>query len=132
MSVEATLAAGRAFAESLMTDTCRIGNWVRSDTPDPDTLEYEYVLDAVYSGPCECLTQNVQAQNVDAAGQLLVNQLVEVRVPIEGTGAITDGMRVIFDTSATDPALAGTHARIEAPFRSAHTTARRFSAQVVS
>lgn len=130
--VEFVLPELRAAAESLMTDHCQIGTNVQSSEQNPDTLEYEYVFTPVYDGPCRFKAGNVQASDVESASQLLVSQLATLSLPIGTSTAVTNGMQVRVTGSLTDPALPGTRATIEAPFRSSYATARRFSARVVS
>lgn len=130
--VERLLPDFRSSAESLMTDTCQVGFNVQSDEQNPDTLEYEYVFTPVYDGPCRFKAGNVQASDVESASQLLVSQLATLSLPIGTSADVRNGMQVRVTGSLTDPALPGTTATIEAPFRSSYTTARRFSARVVS
>lgn len=130
--VERLLPDFRSNAESLMTDTCIIGTESTDQVLNPDTLEYEYVFTPVYDGPCRFKAGNVQASDVESASQLLVSQLATLSLPIDTATDVRNGMQVRVTGSLTDPALPGTTATIEAPFRSSYATARRFSARVVS
>jgi len=130
--VEGALPRFRAEAESLMTDTCQVGTLSSDEVLNPDTLEYEYVFTPVYDGPCRFKAGNVQASDVESASQLLVSQLATLSLPIDTSTDVRNGMQVRVTGSLTDPALPGTVATIEAPFRSSYATARRFSARVVS
>lgn len=130
--VEFVLPELRAAAESLMTDTCVIGTESTDQVLNQDTLEYEYVFTPVYDGPCRFKAGNVQASDVESASQLLVSQLATLSLPIDTSTDVRNGMQVRVTGSVTDPALPGTTATIEAPFRSSYATARRFSARVVS
>lgn len=132
MSAESAVAAGRIAAEALMTDTAQIGFDSSDEVLNPDTGEYEHVFIPIYDGPCRFKAGNVQASDVEAATQLLVSQLATLSLPIATSVDVQNGMQVRVTDSLTDPALPGTVARIEAPFRSSYSTARRFAARVVS
>ncbi|PZF11763.1 DUF6093 family protein [Curtobacterium sp. MCLR17_034] len=129
--VERLLPDFRANAESLMTDTAQIGFEVQSTEMD-GSGEYPAVFTPVYDGPCRFKAGNVQASDVEASTQLLVSQLATLSLPIGSSVDVQNGMQVRVTGSLTDPALPGTVARIEAPFRSSYATARRFAARVVS
>lgn len=132
MSIAAgALNMGRQWAESLMTDTAQIGFEKQSGEMD-DEGEYPKVFTPVYDGPCRFKAGNVQASDVEASSQLLVSQLATLSLPIASSGAVRNGMTVRVTGSLTDPALPGTTAMIEAPFKSSYTTARRFSCEVLS
>lgn len=131
MSAESAVAAGRIAAEALMTDTAQIGFEVQSTDMD-EHGEYPAIFTPIYDGPCRFKAGNVQATDVEASTQLLVSQLATLSLPITTSVDVQNGMQVRVTGSLTDPALPGTIARIEAPFRSSYATARRFAARVVS
>jgi hypothetical protein len=126
------LARGRHLAAAFMTDTAQIGFESSDKVLNSDTGEYEHVFTPVYVGPCRFKAGNVQATDVEASTQLLVSQLATLSLPIGTSVDVQNGMQVRVTGSLTDPALPGTTARIEAPFRSSYATARRFAARVVS
>lgn len=130
--VEHLLPDFRANAESIMTDSCQIGFESSDEVLNPETGEYEHVFTPIYDGPCRFKAGNVQASDVEASTQLLVSQLATLSLPIATSVDVQNGMQVRVTGSLTDPALPGTVARIEAPFRSSYATARRFAARVVS
>lgn len=129
--VERLLPDFRFNAESLMTDTAQIG-FVTDSLELDEHGEYVPTFTPVYDGPCRFKAGNVQASDVEASSQLLVSQLATLSLPISSSDAVRNGMTVRVTGSLTDPALPGTVARIEAPFRSSYATARRFAARVVS
>lgn len=114
-----------------MTDTAQIGFEVQSTDMD-EHGEYPAIFTPIYDGPCRFKAGNVQATDVEASTQLLVSQLATLSLPISTSVDVQNGMQVRVTGSLTDPALPGTVARIEAPFRSSYATARRFAARVVS
>lgn len=130
--VERLLPDFRSNAQSLMTDTCTIGELSSDRVLNPDTLEYEYVFTPVYDGPCRFKAGNIQASDVESASQLLVSQLATLSLPIDTSTEVRNDMQVRVTGSLTDPALPGTVATIRAPFRSSYATARRFAAEIVS
>jgi hypothetical protein len=130
--VERILPDFRSNAESLMTDTAQIGFEKQSDEIDDESGEYPSVFTPIYNGPCRFKAGNVQASDVESSTQLLVSQLATLSLPISASVDVQNGMQVRVTGSLTDPALPGTVARIEAPFRSSYATARRFAARVVS
>lgn len=130
--VDAALPFFRQQAESLMTDTCQIGTVSNDKVLNESTLEYENTFTVVYDGPCEFKAGDVQASDVELAGQVLVTQLSTLKLPIASSTTVRMGMEVRVTGSQTDPALTGTVARIRAPFVSAYKTARRFAVEVVS
>lgn len=130
--VERLLPSFRADAESLMTDTAQIGFESSDEVLNPETGEYEHIFTPVYDGPCRFKAGNVQASDVEASTQLLVSQLATLSLPVTTSVDVRNGMQVRVTGSLTDPALPGTVATIESPFRSSYTTARRFAARVVS
>jgi hypothetical protein len=132
ISIDGVLDAGRAAAEDRMTDTCQIGTVSNDKVLNESTLEYENTFTPVYDGPCEFKAGDVQASDVELAGQILVTQLSTLKLPIASSVNVRMGMEVRVTGSQTDPALAGTVARIRAPFVSAYKTARRFAVEVVS
>lgn len=132
MTAESAVAAGRAAAEALMTDTCQVGTLSSDEVLNPESGEYEHVFTPVYDGPCRFKAGNVQASDVESASQLLVSQLATLSLPIDASLEVRNGMQVRVTGSLTDPALPGTVATIKAPFRSSYATARRFATEVVS
>lgn len=131
MDVDRLLPDFRAAAESIMTDHCQIG-FVTDSTELDEHGEYGKVFTPVYDGPCRFKAGNVQASDVDAASQLLVSQLATLSLPIDTSTDVRNGMTVKVTASLTDPALSGTEARVQAPFKSSYTTARRFTVEIVS
>lgn len=131
MTAESAVAAGRAAAEALMTDTVQIG-FSKPSTELDENDEYPLVFTPVYDGRARFKSGNVQANDVESASQLLVTQLATLSLPVDGTGDVLNGMEVRVTGSLTDPALPGTVATVKAPARGAYTTARRFTVEVVS
>jgi len=130
--VLASLPYLRAEAEARMTDRCAIG-WERpGDVLDEETGEYEPSFEVVYSGPCRFKAGTTAAGELNAVGQLLVEQDSTLSLPINTSTAVTKDMQVRVTASLTDPGLVGVTARIQAPSVGSYRTARRFAVEVTT
>lgn len=134
----AFLARGRAEAEALMTDTCRItrpgdGQRTRNEQtgkytePDPVT---------VYEGPARIPSRTgaTAGSAHDAAAGEASWKVSEypLSIPLDGEGytageIVAPGQTVTWLTSAADPALVGRRFGIIAPARQTYAVARRFT-----
>lgn len=126
------LVRGRLLAEDLMTDTVEVGVMSPGDVLDEDTGEYVPTFTASYTGPARFKAANTAVGEIDAAGQLLVEQDATLSLPIGTSTEVRKDMVVRVTASLTDPGLPGTVARVKGPFASAYSTARRFSVEVTS
>lgn len=129
--IAGTLTLGRRWAETRMTDTCRITRTVKG-VQNESTGKTGTTTETVYEGPCEFKADQVQATDREQSGQLLVTQDATLKLPIATSTAVTKGHDVEILTSATDPGLVGLRARVVGPFASAYTTARRFPVTVTT
>lgn len=126
------LVRGRLLAEDLMTDTVQVGVMSPGAELDEDTGEYTPVFTASYDGPARFKAANTAVGEIDAAGQLLVEQDATLSLPVSTSTMVKKDMLVRVTASLTDPGLVGTEARVKGPFASAYVTARRFSVEVTS
>lgn len=131
------LASGRAEAEALLTDTCRItragtGDRVRNPVTgkytDPDPV-------VVYEGPARIPSRanssSGSARAADAGEASWQVSDFPLTLPLDGPGyvdgeAVGPGQTVTWLTSATDPDLVGRVFGIVAPARQTYAVARRF------
>jgi hypothetical protein len=126
------LARGRHLAEELMTDECVIGRTVPGEFDDvtgnytPDRFE------ETYSGRCQFKSANTAVGEVTSESQLLVETGATLKLPVATSTGVLKDDEVTITASRTDPALPGTKARVEGPFVSSATTARRFRVEVTS
>lgn len=124
MSAGSIANRGRAAAERLMTDTCRIYSMGSGGTFDPVTGQITDATSTVYSGKCRVK----QVPGFKTGGELVGESVVPRTAPIVTIPhSVTDvraGMRVEILTSA-DPALIGRPLLIEAVHAGTHATARR-------
>lgn len=120
----------REQAESMMTDSCVVGEY--SDTPvlDESTGNYEREFVALYTGPCKFKAGTTGVGEIDAQGQLLIEQDSTVSFPMSQSGMLGTDNIIQMTGSLTDEALIGVEARIKGPFHSSYKTARRFSVEV--
>ncbi|WP_349814959.1 DUF6093 family protein [Curtobacterium sp. MCLR17_032] len=125
MTAESAARSGRWIAESIMTDTCRVGKEVPGPINEA-TGKRETVIQPVYEGACRFKASAVQAADAEQAGQLLVSQAATLSLPLGTSGAVTKGHVVEITGSLTDASLVGRRARVDAPFASSYATARRF------
>jgi hypothetical protein len=125
-------AQGRRRAESRLTDECRIITRTQGTVLD-DNDEYTDTETVHYTGPCVLKAVNVFPNDVDAAGQDLVLQSLELGIPIDGTSAVARDQTVVMTKSQNDPAMVGLEFRIEGPAeRQTYATLRRFRVEEVS
>lgn len=115
-----------------MTDACEVGTLSPGDVLNEETGEYEPVFTAVYTGACRFKASDTQVGEVDAGGQLLVEQDAVLKLPVLTSTAVRKDMQVRITASLTDPGLVGVTARIKGPFVSSYTTARRFPVEVTT
>jgi hypothetical protein len=130
--IQATLPFLREQAESRMTDACVIGTVIPGDVLDGATGEYTPGFEVAYSGKCRFKAGATAAGEIDAAGQLLVEQDSVLSLPVARSLAVRKSMEVRMTASLTDPGLVGVTARIKAPSVGSYRTARRFAIEVTS
>jgi hypothetical protein len=123
------LGMGRAFAESVMTETVTIGTEAEGDTLDPSTGQYLLEMAAVYEGRARYKAGGTAASQIDAVSQLLTEQDAQLSLPIETSLAVAKGMTVVVTASESDPGLVGLRVRIKAPSVGSYRTARRFAVE---
>jgi hypothetical protein len=129
-AVGATL-AGRAIAESLMVDSCRIVSGSVS-TLNEVTLLYEVVESVSYEGRCRLKFDNATVQEIDAAGQLLIGQRATLFLPVSGSAAVSKSHMVTVTSCVLDASLVGSRFRVEGPHHQSFATARRFPIEEVT
>jgi hypothetical protein len=128
----AVLTEGRTAAEDRMKETCTITAAGADPVLNEESGEYESPAAAVsYTGPCRVKFGNQQPRDVDAAGQALVEQAVELHLPVSTSVAVGVGHMVDVTASVTDPGLPGMRFRVLGEFAGT-TTARRLPVEVVS
>lgn len=136
---EYAIARGREVAESLMLDTCTIGDPGDSVT-NPDTGMVTTPLVAKYPdpswpdghpwkhGPCKIQGLDPQALNPEAGGATLTVQRYRVDVPV-GSYVPAIGDVVEVGTARLDPNLVGRRYRVVALLHKSYATAYRLAVE---
>lgn len=132
MSVESALARGRALADALMVTTVRIRRQT-GKAKNPVTGQIEPTWAVIYEGPARVRFGNTQPRDIDAAGQLLVEQSPTVSLPIGADSALvrTNDEGTVLG-NPPDPGLVGLDFRIAGIHAQTHATARRFPVEVTT
>ena len=137
-AITATL-RGRAAAERNMPD-----RWVveRSTTGglNEATGEYENTIVRVYpppdspdaDGSGKFTAANTAVNDVDAAGQLLVESSAVLALPVGASAGVTEGDMARCVAAVLDPSLVGVTVRVEGPHRQTFATMRRFRVKEVT
>lgn len=121
------LSAGRAQAESLMTDACTITRAGAGEPVfDPETGGYtDPPAVTVYEGKCRVQMRGAAAvQNAQLGGEDVTFYDVEVSLPITVTD-VEVGDLVTMTAAAFDDGLAGTSYRVHGLHAKSQATARR-------
>jgi len=118
----ARLARGRAMAESLMTDTCRIRKRTGETTDAAGRVTPTYVT--VYEGRCRFQARGLTGESARAGEQTVDVLRLELQVPVSVTGVRTNHEVVCL--TSVDPELVGRVMRVAQEFVKTHATARRF------
>ena len=129
--VAAVLPELRAQAEARMTDTVRIA---RGGTPvfDETTGTYTPGTTTVYEGPCRLKLSSSVVSDLDAQGQLLVQQGPRLDLPIASSGAVRPGDTATITGSVNDPSSIGTVLTVSGRFVQTDATARRLPVELHS
>lgn len=123
MSVNAAVLAGRALAESLMTDVVRIARVVDVHV-DPLTGEDEAVTETVYEGIGKLQSYEAHEASREVILHSAVVQRMSIHLPVGPYRSSVGDVVEILESG--DPLLVGREYRItqEAPFKT-HATAYR-------
>lgn len=126
MSAAETVAAGRALAESLMTDACEIRRPSTSSTElDDATGEYVTTPGALlYAGACRVVVPAAVEQLHAAGEHVWTTQRAVVSIPVSVTG-ISVGDELVITAAELDAELVGVTYRVTAEHHATHATARR-------
>ena len=129
-AVGATL-AGRALAESLMLDTCKITRPGTATGIDPDTgLPREPEPVTIYDGPCKVQDTRTVVQVAQSGDHAYTLNQLYVHVPVSAIG-IKVGDTITITASPLDPAQVGRAFRVAGLFRKTMATAQRLPVEEV-
>lgn len=125
MSAASAMAKGRARAEALMTDTCRVkyktGNGVQNETTGVESPTYVTRFDSA----CKFQTSYAQAQP-DVGGRRDPIDTAEIHLPADAA-QVHEGDVIECLTSATDSRLVGRLFVVGSPMNKTYATATRLS-----
>ncbi|MEV0646097.1 DUF6093 family protein [Phytomonospora sp. NPDC050363] len=113
------LARGRARAEALMTDTCRIERATGPRVTGPDGQSTQPV-ETVYEGKCRLQSRGDWSAERDIGEAGLVMLRTELQLPADVTFKVND--IVMITASPTQPANVGSTFRIRSEFVKTHGT----------
>ncbi len=127
MSSPSALLAGRAAAESLMTDMCTVARPTGVPVLNETTQEYESATTTVYTGPCQ-LQSGATMSTVRGVGDALVlaNRLT-VKVPLSASGFQTGDKVTV--TAAGDSQLVNAVYTVRSISDKSHATCRRLEVE---
>ncbi len=116
-----------------MRSKVRIGIISTADAPDPVTLDPISAFDTIVygadgNGIARVKFPSANEVEVDAAGQLIVKQDIELHLP-SGTGGVTPDMYAVVDEDLDDPSLVGRVFRIKGRPQGGQTTAERYAVE---
>lgn len=131
VTAESIVAAGRRFSERMMTSTCAVTRET-GQTLNPDTLEYDETVTAVWAGPCRVKSFSTVTSPRETEGMLDTVQQLELFLPVTGTEAITVDDMVQITAGGFDPALTGKQFRVTGQFNQSYATARRLPVEVLT
>lgn len=130
MSLPILVAAGRARADSIMSDTCTITRKTTTFT-DPDTGVRTQTTTTLYTGKCRVKQNSASASASEPGEALSLLLTLTVQVPMSVTGVEPDDI-VTVTASQMDPDLVGRKFAVKDLAHSSHTTARRLGVQEVT
>lgn len=123
MSLEATLAEGRAFAESLMVDACVVKHKTGESTGAGGVITPTF--STLYTGKCRVqVAAKTPGHGVDIGEAYLVVERHQVQLPMTVVG-MQEGDQITITASALDPDLVGRVYAVHDVLRKTHLTSRR-------
>ena len=121
------LLRGRAAAEALMVDACRIERkTVEATSTTSGAVTPTYLT--LYEGKCRVQQHSTEARVEDSAEQYDRMLRLEVQLPMSVVGLKVDD-RITITTSALDADLVGRQVWIRQLAHKTHATARRVTAE---
>lgn len=124
---QALLQRGRAAAERLMVDTCRIVRLGERGPMNPGTLKYDQPSATVYEGKCQVQvrTASFTAAESTAGERAIRVQTPEVKLPVTGSEGVAPGDIVEIIEAPNDTSLEGREFTVTGRHEKSFATARR-------
>lgn len=130
MSAASATLRGRAAAEALMLDACRVERPGESVT-DPDSGDVTPSMSPVFEGKCKVQQTMSQGANPAAGSHAFTIQDSRVDFPVSAGPLMVDDV-VTMTASALDPQLVGTVFRVAELFHKSYATAQRTRVEEVT
>lgn len=131
MNPERALTRGRARAEALMVDECRIWAENGDETTDPHTGAVVFGRTLIYEGPCKFQMREAWETEPTSAGTKFTAQRYQLHIPV-AAGPARVGHLVEPVHATHDPHLVGRWQRVTASFHKSYATAQRMGIQEVT
>lgn len=131
MSAESATLAGRAAAEALMSDTCRIERPAGTSGVNQATGRNTPRWEPVYEGRCRYQMPVAQQEDRQTPGRQTTIQRFLVQIPTSVLG-VRVGDRITATACALDAELVDRHFTVIALHHKSHATARRLTVEEVT
>jgi len=120
MDIQSVVEEGRAFAESIMTDTVVVSR--RSSTPvtDPETHQVTYPTEIIYEGRGRVQSRDIEGQDYTDAGAPVMVMAFQAQLPVTVPLQKDDLIEVV--ASESDPLMVGRVFRVDSVQRKTHAT----------
>jgi hypothetical protein len=129
MSATSITLAGRAAAERLMVDACKIER-ITGETTNTTTGEVTQTKTTVYSGKCRVQQRGRMSRPEDVGEAYVFQTLRELQVPMAVTGVEIEDL-VTVTASTLDPDAVGQTYWVRELWTKTHSTSRRLGIEEV-
>jgi hypothetical protein len=120
--LEGAIGRGRAFAETLMVDTCTITRRTGETTGAGGVITP--TTSSVYSGKCRLQVRQETGAGMNVGEAFIIVQRLELQIPMTAP-ELFEGDRVVMTASVLDPQLVGRQYVVRDVVHKSHLTARR-------
>lgn len=126
-----TVNIGRAFAESLFTETVEFYR-VTGTSVDPNSLDEVETVVVVYTVPAQVKYSSLIVSESRGAGEVLGAQSVSISVAVGSTPTVNSDFMCRVTNSTSDTSLIGRKYRVKGFPQSGKVTAHRYPVEEVS
>ena len=132
MTTAPILAAGRAAAEALMTDTVVVRYVTGQSDPDPISGSMTDTYTDRFTSKCKVQTRNLVARDAEVGGRTATSVRVELHLPVDAPAvSVGDVCEITAVSDLSDLQLLGRKFRVVAPVGKSFATARRLEVEEV-
>lgn len=132
MTAARVVARGRAAAEALMVDTCRITGPGEPVWDDANGVYTDGTPTTIYEGKCRLRKPAAAPQSADAGEAAWAVDQYVLSLPVVGSEDVADGHDVEMLTSELDAAVVGLLLTVSGGHWQTHSTARRVPCRVAT